>query len=51
MVDHAEPWNLPATRHNDRPRPLEAARCSLCGIELPKGLMMPDGGRARRMRP
>src|SRR5438270_5102197 len=46
MVDHAEPWNLPATRREDRPRPLEAARCSLCGIELPKGLMMPDGGRA-----
>jgi hypothetical protein len=46
MVDYAEPWNAPATRRNDRPRPLESARCSLCGIELPKGLMMPDGGGA-----
>jgi hypothetical protein len=46
MVDHSEPWNAPAVRRNDRPRPLESARCSLCGIELPKGLMMPDGGRA-----
>jgi hypothetical protein len=46
MVDRMEFRNSPATRHNDGPRPLEAARCSLCGIELPKGLMMPDGGRA-----
>jgi hypothetical protein len=46
MVDHTEPWNAPATRRDERPRPLESARCSLCGIELPKGLMMPDGGRA-----
>jgi hypothetical protein len=29
-----------------RPRPLESARCSLCGIELPKALMTPDGGEA-----
>ena len=45
MIDHAELWDS-ATRCNDRPRPLESARCSLCGIELPKGLMMPDGGGA-----
>ena len=46
MVDQAEFWNSQAAMRNDRPRPLESARCSLCGIELPKGLMMPDGGRA-----
>jgi hypothetical protein len=45
MIDHADLWNS-ATRRNDRPRPLESARCSLCGAELPKGLMMPDGGGA-----
>jgi hypothetical protein len=46
MVEHTEFWSSPVVRPNDRPRPLESARCSLCGIELPKGLMMPDGGRA-----
>jgi hypothetical protein len=30
----------------DRPRPLEVAQCSLCGIALPLGLMVPDGGHA-----
>ena len=25
---------------------LQAARCALCGIELPLGLMVPDGGHA-----
>jgi hypothetical protein len=25
---------------------MQAARCALCGIELPLGLMMPDGGNA-----
>jgi hypothetical protein len=42
----AAPAASPASGRSDRPRPLESARCSLCGIELPKGLMMPDGGRA-----
>jgi hypothetical protein len=46
MADHTEAWDSSAARRTDRPRPLESARCSLCGIELPKGLMMPDGGRA-----
>jgi hypothetical protein len=46
MVEHTEFWGAPVARPNERPRPLESARCSLCGIELPKGLMMPDGGRA-----
>ncbi len=30
----------------DRRRPLEAAQCSLCGIALPLGLLVPDGGHA-----
>ena len=28
------------------PRPLEVAQCSLCGIALPLGLLVPDGGQA-----
>jgi hypothetical protein len=27
-------------------RSLQEARCALCGIELPLGLMVPDGGHA-----
>lgn len=46
MVEHTEFWSSPVGPSNERPRPLESAQCSLCGIELPKGLMMPDGGRA-----
>jgi hypothetical protein len=34
-----------ATRH-DRLRPLEVAQCCLCGIALPLGLLVPDGGQA-----
>jgi len=30
----------------DRPRPLEVAECSMCGIALPLGLLVPDGGQA-----
>jgi hypothetical protein len=29
-----------------RRRPLEAAQCALCGIALPLGLLVPDGGQA-----
>jgi hypothetical protein len=39
----AEP---PAATRRDRLRPLEAARCSMCGIALPLGLLVPDGGQA-----
>jgi hypothetical protein len=39
----AEP---PAATQRDRLRPLEAARCSLCGIALPLTLLVPDGGQA-----
>jgi hypothetical protein len=51
MVEHSEFWGAPVVRRGsererERPRPLEAAQCSLCGIELPKGLLMPDGGIA-----
>ena len=34
-----------ATRRN-RLRALEVAQCSLCGIALPLGLLVPDGGQA-----
>jgi hypothetical protein len=34
-----------AAQHN-QPRPLEVAECSLCGIALPLGLLVPDGGQA-----
>jgi len=39
----AEP---PAATQPGRPRPLEVAQCSLCGIALPLGLLVPDGGQA-----
>ena len=35
----------PAIQRN-RPRPLEVAQCSMCGIALPLGLLVPDGGQA-----
>src|SRR5271170_976719 len=35
-----------ATQREDRQRPLPSAQCSLCGIALPTGLMVPDGGQA-----
>ena len=33
-------------QRDDRQRPLPSAQCSLCGIALPTGLMVPDGGQA-----
>jgi hypothetical protein len=30
----------------DGGRSLQAAKCALCSIELPLGLMVPDGGHA-----
>jgi hypothetical protein len=36
----------PAAAQPGRPRPLEAAQCSLCGITRPLGLLVPDGGQA-----
>jgi hypothetical protein len=35
---------LTAMQRN-RPRPLEVAQCSMCGIALPLGLLVPDGGQ------
>jgi len=35
-----------AAQRDDRNRPLPSAQCSLCGIALPTGLMVPDGGQA-----
>jgi len=44
---HGEAPARPATAtQRNRPRPLEVARCSLCGIALPLGLLVPDGGEA-----
>jgi hypothetical protein len=37
---------LPASAQRDGLRPLEVAHCSLCGIALPLGLLVPDGGQA-----
>ena len=34
------------TTQRDDQRPLPSAQCSLCGIALPTGLMVPDGGQA-----
>ena len=36
---------LTAVQRN-HPRPLEVAQCSMCGIALPLGLLVPDGGQA-----
>ena len=44
-TDPAPAIQVTATQHN-RPRPLEVAQCSLCGIALPLGLLVPDGGQA-----
>jgi hypothetical protein len=35
-----------ATQRDDDRRQLPSAQCSLCGIALPTGLMVPDGGQA-----
>ena len=37
---------LPTATPRNRPRPLEVAQCSMCGIALPLALMVPDGGQA-----
>ena len=36
----------PGPAQRDRLRPLEVARCSMCGVTLPLGLLVPDGGQA-----
>jgi hypothetical protein len=40
-------WGASMARQRaDRLRQLQSARCALCGIALPTGLMVPDGGQA-----
>jgi hypothetical protein len=39
-----EPAESPAPPPHDQLRPLEAAQCAMCGIALPLGLLVPDGG-------
>jgi len=57
MSREAEPGQLPALPRRapaepsamprrDHLRPLEAAQCAMCGIALPLGLLVPDGGQA-----
>ncbi len=36
----------PVTQRDSAPRVLQVATCSLCGLERPVGLMVPDGGEA-----
>jgi hypothetical protein len=39
--------NSPAPKSGDnRPRPLEVAACSMCGVTHPLGLLVPDGSLA-----
>ncbi len=40
-ADSSVPWLGDAHR-----RPLDVAQCSMCGIALPLGLLVPDGGSA-----
>jgi hypothetical protein len=35
-----------ARQRKDRLRQPQSAQCSLCGIALPTGMMVPDGGQA-----
>ena len=35
-----------STQQREVNRALQVARCALCSIELPLGLMVPDGGHA-----
>ncbi len=39
------PWH-PVTQRDSGARVLQVATCSLCGLERPVGLMVPDGGEA-----
>ncbi len=41
-----EPAKPPTATQRNRPRPLEVAQCTMCGIALPLGLLVPDGGQA-----
>lgn len=41
----SSPWS-PVTQRDSGARVLQVATCSLCGLERPVGLMVPDGGEA-----
>jgi hypothetical protein len=38
--------SAPAEQADHRLRPLEVAECTMCGVERPLGLLVPDGGSA-----
>jgi hypothetical protein len=42
----AAPDSVTAEPGENRLRPLEVAECSMCGVERPLGLLVPDGGGA-----
>ena len=39
-------WDSPAAQRDSGRPSLQVATCSLCGLELPLGLLVPDGGDA-----
>jgi hypothetical protein len=39
-------YTLTPAQADNRPRPLDVAECSLCGIAHPLGLLVPDGSPA-----
>jgi hypothetical protein len=47
VTPYLEPADSSAPAPGDaHRRPLQVAQCSLCGIALPLGLLVPDGGEA-----
>ena len=46
MAAYASSLRDSAARNNRGTRALQVATCSLCGLERPIGLMVPDGGDA-----
>jgi len=46
ITPHPAPAKPLAAMQRNRPRPLEVAQCSMCGIALPLGLLVPDGGQS-----
>src|SRR5271169_783229 len=46
MAAYASSLRDSAAQRNSNTRALQVAKCSLCGLEHPIGLMVPDGGDA-----
>jgi hypothetical protein len=46
MAAHGSLLRDSAAQHDSSTRTLRGAKCSLCGLERPIGLMVPDGGDA-----